>query len=206
MYAHISGTVAEIIAGKESGSLVIDCGGVGYLLSVSNTTLSQAPAVGQKMKCYTHLSVREDALELFGFATKEEKNMFVKLHGVSGIGPKTALAILSTLSVRELSIALVTGDANSIARSPGVGKKTAQRLILELKDKVENEELTGGSAAVKPSAAPARSNVAGEAIEALMALGYQNSEAAAAVAKLNPLPDKVDEAIRLALKGMMFGG
>jgi Holliday junction DNA helicase RuvA len=206
MYAHISGTVAEIIAGKESGSLVIDCGGVGYLLSVSNTTLSQAPAVGQKMKCYTHLSVREDALELFGFATKEEKNMFVKLHGVSGIGPKTALAILSTLSVRELSIALVTGDANSIARSPGVGKKTAQRLILELKDKVENEELTGGSAAVKPSAKAAQSNVAGEAIEALMALGYQNSEAAAAVAKLNPLPDKVDEAIRLALKGMMFGG
>ena len=131
MYAHISGTVAEIIAGKESGSLVIDCGGVGYLLSVSNTTLSQTPAVGQKMKCYTHLSVREDALELFGFATREEKNMFVKLHGVSGIGPKTALAILSTLSVRELSIALVTGDANSIARSPGVGKKTAQRLILE---------------------------------------------------------------------------
>ncbi len=190
MYAHISGTVAEIIAGKESGSLVIDCGGVGYLLSVSNSTLSQAPAVGQKMKCYTHLSVREDALELFGFATREEKNMFVKLHGVSGIGPKTALAILSTLSVRELSIALVTGDANSIARAPGVGKKTAQRLILELKDKVENEELTGSTASVKSAPLPAQSNVAGEAIEALMALGYQSSEAAAAVAKLNPLPDK----------------
>jgi len=203
MYAHISGTVAEIIPGKESGMLVIDCGGVGYLLSVSGSTLSQAPAVGKKMKCYTHLSVREDALELFGFATREEKNMFVKLHGVSGIGPKTALAILSTLTVRELSIALVTGDANSIARSPGVGKKTAQRLILELKDKVENEELTGSNASVKSAPLPAQSNVAGEAIEALMALGYQSNEAAAAVAKLNPLPKKVDGAIRLALNGMM---
>lgn len=182
---------------------VVDCGGVGFKLSVSTNTLSHLIHYGEKVCLFTHLSVREDALELFGFATREEKNMFVKLHGVSGIGPKTALAILSTLTVRELSIALVTGDANSIARSPGVGKKTAQRLILELKDKVENEELTGSNASVKSAPLPAQSNVAGEAIEALMALGYQSNEAAAAVAKLNPLPKKVDEAIRLALKGMM---
>ncbi len=199
MYAHICGTVAE----KEAGTLVIDCGGVGYLLSVSGSTLAQAPAVGEKMKCYTHLSVREDAMELFGFATREEKRMFMKLHAVSGVGPKTALMILSTLSVRDLSLALVTGDANAIARTPGVGKKTAQRLILELKDKVENEELIGKPSAVKPSAAPAQSNVTAEAIEALMALGYQSSEAAQAVAQVKPVPEKVDELIRLALKGMM---
>jgi Holliday junction DNA helicase RuvA len=203
MYAHISGIVAEKIAGKEAGTLVIDCGGVGYLLMVSGSTLAQAPAVGEKMKCYTHLSVREDALDLYGFASREEKNMFLKLNGVSGVGAKTALMILSTLSVRELSLALVTSDANAIARTPGVGKKTAQRLILELKDKVENEELIGTSAAVKPKAMPAQSNITGEAIEALMALGYQSNEAAQAVAQINPLPDKVDELIRLALKGMM---
>lgn len=202
MYAHISGIVAEKIAGKEGGTLVIDCGGVGYLLMVSGSTLSQAPAVGEKMKCYTHLSVREDALDLYGFASREEKNMFLKLHGVSGVGAKTALMILSTLSVRELSLALVTSDANAIARTPGVGKKTAQRLILELKDKVENEELIA-SPAVKSPAQPAQSNITAEAIEALMALGYQSSEAAQAVAAINPLPERVDELIRLALKGMM---
>ncbi len=203
MYAHISGIVAEKIAGKEGGTLVIDCGGVGYLLMVSGSTLSQAPAVGEKMKCYTHLSVREDALDLYGFASREEKNMFLKLHGVSGVGAKTALMILSTLSVRELSLALVTSDANAIARTPGVGKKTAQRLILELKDKVENEELIASPAAAKSPAAPAQSNITAEAIEALMALGYQSSEAAQAVAAINPVPDRVDELIRLALKGMM---
>ena len=202
MYAHISGIVAEKIAGKEGGTLVIDCGGVGYLLMVSGSTLSQAPAVGEKMKCYTHLSVREDALDLYGFASREEKNMFLKLHGVSGVGAKTALMILSTLSVRELSLALVTSDANAIARTPGVGKKTAQRLILELKDKVENEELISAPA-VKSPAAPAQSNVTAEAIEALMALGYQSGEAAQAVAAITPVPDRVDELIRLALKGMM---
>ena len=121
MYAHIDGVVAD----KGPGFLVIDCHGVGYLLSVSGTTLSQAPAVGERMKCHTHLSVREDALELFGFATKEEKQMFAKLKNVNKVGPKIALSILSTLSVRELSLALVTSDANAISRAPGVGKKLA---------------------------------------------------------------------------------
>ncbi len=199
MYAHIDGLVAE----KGPGMLVIDCGGVGYLLSVSGSTLSQAPAVGERMKCYTYLSVREGALELLGFATREEKHMFMKLNGVSGVGPKMALMILSTLSVRDLSLALVTGDSAAIARAPGVGKKTAQRLILELKDKVDDQELTGGAAAVRPVAAGKGSDVVGEAIEALMALGYQSSEAAAAIAAVNPVPDKVDEVIRLALKGMV---
>ena len=199
MYAHIDGIVAD----KGPGMLVIDCNGVGYLLSVSGTTLSQAPAVGERMKCFTHLSVREDALELFGFATKEEKQMFAKLKNVNKVGPKIALSILSTLSVRELSLALVTSDANAISRAPGVGKKLAAQIILDLKDKVENEELTGSAAAVRPTVSAKGPDVTGEAIEALMALGYQSAEAAAAVSAISPMPDKVDEVIRLALKGMV---
>lgn len=199
MYAHIDGIVAD----KGPGMLVIDCHGVGYLLSVSGTTLSQAPAVGERMKCFTHLSVREDALELFGFATKEEKQMFAKLKNVNKVGPKIALSILSTLSVRELSLALVTSDANAISRAPGVGKKLAAQIILDLKDKVENEELTGSAAAVRPAVSAKGPDVTGEAIEALMALGYQSGEAAAAVSAISPMPDKVDEVIRLALKGMV---
>ncbi len=197
MYAHIQGLVAE----KTPEALVIDANGVGYLLMASANTLSAAPAVGAMMKCYTHLSVREDALELFGFATREEKTMFEKLKSVTGVGPRTALAILSALSVRDLSIALVTGDATSLTRAPGIGKKTAQRLVLELRDKVDNEELTGmaesGGASVRSGGA------AGEAIEALMALGYQSSEAAKAIAAVGDKADTTDELIRLALKGMM---
>ena len=199
MFAHLDGIVAD----KGPGMLVIDCHGVGYLLSVSGSTLSQAPAVGERMKCYTFLSVREDAMELFGFATKEEKNMFAKLKNVTKVGPKIALSILSTLSVRDLSLALVTGDANTISRAPGVGKKLAAQIILDLKDKVENEELVGSAAAVRPAVSVKGPDVTGEAIEALMALGYQSSEAAAAVAAINPMPDKVDEVIRMALKGMV---
>lgn len=196
MFAHIEGIVAE----KSADTLVIDCGGVGYEMMVSSAALSAAPAVGERMRCYTLLNVREDAMELFGFYSREEKHMFEKLRGVSGVGPRTALQILSTLSVRDLSIALVTGDATALARAPGVGKKTAQRLVLELRDKVDNEQLTGESVAVTPIAVG--NDVQGEAIEALMALGYASQEAARAVARVAGQADKVDELIRLALKGM----
>jgi len=198
MYAHVNGTVAE----KAENMLVIDCGGVGYLLTVSAATLAASPAVGEKMKCYTWLSVREDALELFGFASREEKAMFIKLCGVNGVGPKLAIQVLSALSVRDLSMALVAGDVAALSRAPGIGKKTAQRLILELKDKVDNAELTGSAAAVR-APVPQQTDASGEAIEALMALGYQASEAAKAISAISPLPDRADEIIRLALKGMM---
>ena len=197
MFAHVNGLVAE----KEEGALVIECGGVGYQLTVSTATLSQAPAAGERMKCYTHLSVREDAVELFGFATREEKKMFLKLTGVSGIGPKSAIQVLSALSVRDLSLAIVTGDAAALARAPGIGKKTAQRLILELKDKVETAELTAAGAPIPANLAGG--GAADEAIEALMALGYQASEAARAVGSLSPMPEDASEIVRLALKGMM---
>ena len=198
MIAHLSGLVAE----KDENTLVIECGGVGYLLTVSAATLAQTPAVGETMKCHTHMNVREDGVDLFGFATREEKRMFLRLTQVSGIGPRTAIDILSAISVRDLSVAIVTGDAAALARAPRIGKKTAQRLILELKDKIGSDEIVpAGVTAAKTVSAPA--NAADEAIEALMALGYQASEAARAVASVSPMPDQASEIVRLALKGMM---
>lgn len=196
MFAHIEGTVAE----KSKDILVLDVGGVGFELSVSASTLSAAPAAGEKMKCYTVFSVREDAMELFGFATREEKRMFLQLKGVNGIGPRLAMQILSAIKPHDLSLALVAGDAAALARAPGVGKKLAQRLILELKDKVTAEELTGAPSSGPVSIVP--TDPAGEAIEALMALGYQASEAARAVSHLSPMPETADEIIFMALKGM----
>lgn len=198
MYAHLKGVVAE----KGTDSLVIDCGGVGYLLTVSAATLSAAPAVGEGMLCYTVLAVREDAMELYGFYSREEKQMFLKLRGVNGVGPRTALQILSTLSVRDLTLAVVTGDAAALARAPGIGKKTAQRLILELRDKVEDRELSQDAqrVSVQPAAAP---DACADAVEALLTLGYQRQEAVLAVAAVQDQSDRAEELIRLALKGMM---
>ncbi|MDI9505825.1 MAG: Holliday junction branch migration protein RuvA [Clostridiales bacterium] len=195
MYAHIQGTVTD----KGKDYLVLEAGGVGYLFSVSASTLSAAPPMGSVMKCYTWLSVREDALELFGFSSKEEKRMFERLRSVSGVGPKTALAILSALNLRDLSVALVTGDIQTLTRAPGIGKKTAQRLILELREKVEDSELTGGVAVSVPNK---EGDPASEAIEVLMSLGCTATEAAQAVARAVGSASTTDEIIRLALKGM----
>ena len=161
MFAHISGIVAE----KNVDSIVIDAGGIGFLLNVSAATLSSAPAVGEKFKLYTVFNVREDAMELCGFATREEKRMYERLRTVGGVGSKLALQALSTLSVRDLSLALVTGDAGVLCRVPGIGKKLAQRLVLELKDKVDDSQLASSSAAVQPKS----SGMESEAIAALLA-------------------------------------
>ena len=198
MYAHFRGILTE----KGPDCLVIDCGGVGYCLTVSTATLSLAPAIGEEFQCEAFLLVREDAMELYGFYSREEKSMFMKLKGVTGVGAKSALSILSTLSVKALSLALVTGDASAIAKAPGVGKKTAQRLILELRDKVEDDELLYG-APIAAAAVTPKNDAASDAVEALIALGYQSSEAARMVASISPLPEKTDDIIRAALKGML---
>ena len=194
MFAHIEGTVAE----KSADSIVIDVHGVGFLLNVSGATLSMAPAVGEKMKLYCVLNVREDAMELYGFHSREEKRMYERLRGVTGVGSKTALQILSAMSVRDLSIALVSGDANALTRVPGIGKKTAQRLVLELKDKVEDSELTGASVSPRVS----NQGPEAEAVAALISLGYASSEAAKAVSMVSDKTDKADEMIVLALKSL----
>ena len=197
MYAHIDGIVAE----KSADTLVIDCGGVGYELICSRATLASAPRVGERMKCYTILSVREDAMELFGFATREEKGLYEKLRAVSGIGPRTALSILSSMSVRELSVAIVTGDVNAISRAPGVGKKTAQRLVLELREKIDNAALEG----VAVSSVPLDKGPVAEAVEALMALGYSAQDAQRAIASVSDSADTVDKLVLMALRGMDRG-
>lgn len=197
MFAHIDGIVAE----KNTDAIVIDCHGVGYLLNVSGATLSAAPAVGERMKLYCILNVREDAMELYGFHSREEKRMYERLKGVNGVGSRTALQILSSLSVRDLSIALVTGDANALTRVPGIGKKTAQRLVLELKDKIDDEQLVGSATAVVPAAGAKVRGPEAEAIEALLALGYTSAEAAKAVSRVAGQTSDVNQLIFLALKG-----
>ncbi|MBQ3424580.1 MAG: Holliday junction branch migration protein RuvA [Clostridia bacterium] len=196
MFAHFDGVVAE----KSADSIVLDVNGVGYLLLVSGATLSMAPAVGERMKLYSVLNVREDAMELVGFYSREEKAMYERLKGVSGVGSRTALQILSAMSVRDLSLALVAGDAAALTRVPGVGKKTAQRLVLELKDKVEDSQLTGAGAAVAPGRVSAGPE--GEAVEALVALGYSATEAARAVSRFAGQTDAANELIFLALKSL----
>ena len=197
MYAFIEGEVCE----KAAGSLVILASGVGWQLSCSNNTLQAAPALGEKMRCYTFLSVREDAMELFGFATREEKEMFTQLTSVSGIGPKTALGVLGAMPLRDLNLAILLGDVNALSRAPGIGKKTAQRIALELKDKISQADVS--AAVPAQSAAPAlNQDAVTEAIEALAALGYSSTEARNAIVSVRDQTEKPEELIRLALRAM----
>ncbi len=197
MYAYLKGTVAD----KGLNELVLDVQGVGYLLSVSMTTLQDAPPAGESMKVYTYLSVREDAMELYGFSSREEKAMFLKLLSISGIGPKLALAILGSMPLRDLSLAIVTGDVTALSRAPGVGKKTAQRIALELKEKVSEADF--GSAPTHHTAfTPVQEDAATEALAALQALGYTAAEAAKAISQVRGQSDKANDLVRLALRSM----
>ena len=198
MYAFIEGEVCE----KLNGSLVLLASGVGWQLNCSNNTLQAAPPVGETMRCYTFLSVREDAMELFGFATREEKEMFLQLTSVSGIGPKTALGVLGSMPLRDLNLAILLGDVNALSRAPGIGKKTAQRIALELKDKVSQASVSAAVPAESFSAPALSSDAAAEAIEALIALGYSSTEARNAIGQIKDRTDKPEELIRLALRAM----
>ena len=198
MFAYLEGRVTE----KRQDEMVLDVGGVGFLISATPQTMSRMPGGESKCRVYTKLVVKEDAWDLYGFATKEEQEMFEKLTAVSGVGPKTALGVLAALPVRDLALAIVTGDLKAIKSAPGIGPKTAPRILLELKDKVSDEELVGeyalgGSA----PAAPAPGGLS-DAMAALMALGYTQGEAAGALNKVKDQSDKTEELIRLALRAM----
>ncbi len=201
MYAFIEGEVCE----KLNGSLVLLASGVGWQLNCSNNTLQAAPPLGETMRCWTYLSVREDAMELFGFATREEKEMFLQLTSVSGIGPKTALGVLGAMPLRDLNLAILLGDVNALSRAPGIGKKTAQRIALELKDKISQADVSaavpsqGAAAAAVSSLSP---DAVSEAIEALIALGYSSTEARNAITRIKDQTDKPEDLIRLALRSM----
>ena len=198
MYAFIEGQVCE----KAGGELVLLAGGVGYSLSCSMTTLQAAPPIGETMRCYTWLSVREDAMELFGFATREEKQMFLSLTSVSGIGPKTALGILGSMPLRDLNLAILLGDVTALSRAPGIGKKTAQRIALELKDKISQADVNAPDAPGSSAAVPLTADNVSEALEALVALGYTSTEARNALSGVKDKDAPVDELIRLALRAM----
>ena len=198
MIAFIEGKVAE----KNHGELIISAGGVGFSLLCSNATIAAAPDGDKVWRCYTVMNVREDAMELFGFATKLEREMFKKLCTVTGVGAKTALGILSALPLRDLSIAIVTGDVTALSRAPGIGKKTAQRIVLELRDKVEQAEVSSSAPGVPaPVSAPATaSGIQREAQAALQALGYTSAEAARAINLVRDQADTADKLILAAVR------
>ncbi len=201
MIALIEGTVVE----KSEGEAVLLTGGVGFRLLCSANTLSAVPAAGQTCRLYTHVSVKEDAIDLYGFMTREEREMFRNLISVTGVGPKSALFVLGSLPLSDLRLAILTGDVGMLSRAPGVGKKTAQRIALELKDKVTKAALAGGAAAEEfaftDDEAPA-ADALGEAMQALKALGYSPQEASRALKGVRGQAETADEMIRLALRNM----
>lgn len=199
MFYYLDGTVAEILPYLA----VIDCGGVGYACKTTNYTLA-ALKKGQRKKLYTYLNVGENLFELYGFATQSELHSFKLLLGVSGVGPKVALAILSSGTPEALAMAIVTGDEKTLTAAPGVGKKIAQRIILELKDKMAKEvvgglDFSGGKGT--PAPALFGSNKATEAAQALAVLGYSSQEVGIALKGLD-MDQPLEEIIRQGLKRM----
>lgn len=200
MFYYLDGTVAEILPYLA----VIDCGGVGYACKTTNNTLA-ALKKGQRNKLYTYLNVGEGIFELYGFATLNELSSFKLLIGVSGVGPKAALAILSSGTPETLAMAIVTGDEKMLTAAPGVGKKIAQRIILELKDKMAKEtagglDFSGGKGA---PAAAVFSNKATEAAQALAVLGYSGQEVSVALKGVDVENLPLEEIIRQSLKKMV---
>ena len=199
MFYYLNGTVAEM----EANLAVIDCGGVGYACATTNYTLSQLKK-GEKARLYTYMNVREDAVELFGFASQSELNSFKMLIGVSGVGPKAALSILSANTPANLAMAVVMGDEKALTAAPGIGKKIAQRIILELKDKLAKEQSSFGpdnGGSVPVTVLP--NDKAKEAGAALAVLGYSGSEVAAALKGIDMDALPLEEIIRQALKRMV---
>ena len=203
MFAYLEGTVAE----KDLNTLVLDVSGVGWQITCSMNTLSAAPETGAVMKVYTHLNVREDAMELYGFASEQERTCFQLLTGVSGVGPKAALSILSATTPEGLATSIITGDVTALSRAQGVGKKTAQRIALELKGKVSDDELRAilGDEAGTVSASAVRAaapDYEADAMAALQSLGYTPQEARKALDKCRGLTEDANELLRLALRSM----
>ena len=198
--------VRGILSEMGEGYVVVEAGGIGYMIYVPATVLPALPGLGEEIKIYTHFSVKEDGQSLYGFLHREDREMFRRLISVNGVGPKGALSILSVLGPDDLRLAIVTGDSRSISRAPGIGQKTAQRVILDLKDKLGSElteaelRLGDGKGSGAEGALPSGS-AAAEAIDALTVLGYTRVEAGRAVRKAEyPEGASTEEILRQALR------
>lgn len=201
MYAYIKGELAE----KNIDHIVVEAGGIGYLIYVPAQSIDYLPDEGDQIKVYTYLYIREDAMLLYGFLTKDDLEIFKMLITVSGIGPKGGLGILSTLSADDLRFAILSGDSKTISKAPGIGAKTAQRVIIDLKDKMSLEEafekkLENNADGVQKTL---NSSTKNDAVMALSALGYSSAESLKAVSKVDITDDMdVEDVLKLALKNM----
>lgn len=189
---------------KEIGLAVVECGGVGYGCKTSYSTVSRLGETGSEVTLFTHLAVRDDGIELFGFGDMQELNCFRQLISVSGVGPKAAIAILSDMTPEQFALIVASGDSKMITRTKGIGTKTAQRIVLELKDKISSEAFGGGSMTAGKAAGSASSSgdgsSVGEAMEALMVLGYSQGEIATVLRQVDmslSTQDIIKEVLRI---------
>lgn len=200
MIYSISGIVAHI----EPYHIVVECNGIGYSIKTSMNTVATLPPIGEKAMIYTYMHVREDAIELFGFAEMSELTSFKMLISISGVGPKAAISILSDLTPEKFAMCVVGGDAKTLTKAQGIGLKTAQRIVLELKDKISKEQLAGGAINETVLDVSNKTGNASEAISALVVLGYSQSDAAQIITQLDsnmPVEDMIKHGLkRLAVK------
>lgn len=193
MYAYIKGEIVDIT----EDNLVLECNQIGYNIRIPLSVAQRLPGTGATVKIYTYTSVREDAFQLFGFLSRDDLEIYKKLIAVNGIGPKGALSILSAMSADDLRLAILSGDAKAISKAPGIGNKSAERIILELRDKVH---FAGESVSPEPSS-EAGSEVKNEALEALVSLGYSPAEALKALKQVAVTEDMDSGAVlKQALK------
>lgn len=202
MYSYLKGKLVEIF----EDTIVIEVNNIGYNVRIPASMIDMLKGQGQELKVYTYLYVKEDAMQLYGFFTRDDLNIFKLLLGVNGIGPKGALAILSVMTPDDLRFAVLGEDAKAIAKAPGIGNKTAQRMIIELKDKLSLEDaFEAKTAHMAEDQTMSSSSVKNEAVQALTALGYSSSEALKALNGIELTPElTVEEVLKLALKQMSF--
>lgn len=198
MFYYLNGTVTVL----DANLAVVDCGGVGYACHTTNTTLARLQ-VGREAKLYTYCNIKEDAFDIYGFYTREEKACFEQLLSVSGVGPKAAQAILSVVTPDQFTLAVMTQDDKTLTMAQGVGKKMAQRILLELKDKIGGSQMALSGAELS-TPAPVRGSKTAEVTAALASLGYSQMEIGAALKGLNVEAMSVEEIVRQALRAMVM--
>ncbi|CUO49143.1 Holliday junction branch migration protein RuvA [Eubacterium sp. am_0171] len=200
MISYIRGELAAV----EKEKVIVDVGGVGYGIYMPGQAMGLLPQPGNEVKIHTYLNVREDAMQLFGFLTRDDLEVFKLVIGVSGIGPKGGLSILSQLTPDDLRFAVLSGDVKAISAAPGIGKKTAEKLIIELKDKLNIEDVLTHAADSSAAAVPVNNGgIQSEAVQALVALGYGSTESLRAVKQVELDNPTVEDVLKEALKKML---